>query len=108
MSAIGLLRVNWRNEKDELVSINYGTAFAVSPKLVVTCTHNLYSERHCSLTSDIFFIPGIGGFNNHGRAYKCTRKDQIKCRVPDQSLSFYPLKEELAIFMLDEGEELEC
>ena len=75
---------------------------------MVTCTHNIYSEHHSSLTSEIFFLPGLNGFNSHGKTYKCTKKEQIRCSIPDQSLSFYPLKEELAMFVLDEGEEVRC
>lgn len=93
-SAIGLIRVNWRNGKNEIVSINYGTGFAVNKKLIVTCMHNIFSERLNTLASEIIFIPGIDGrFHDDSRVYKCTNKSNIKYVKTNKSFAYSPLKE---------------
>jgi hypothetical protein len=43
--AIGVLRVLWKNLQNEVLAINYGTAFAVSANVIATSAHNIYSER---------------------------------------------------------------
>jgi V8-like Glu-specific endopeptidase len=74
MQAIGVIRANWRDSNGKLKSINYGTGFAVSSKVIATCTHNVYSENFKDLCSEIFFIPGKqkGQVDDTVRVYRCT------------------------------------
>lgn len=39
---VGILRASWYNENKQLTVFNYGTAFAISEQILVTCTHNIY------------------------------------------------------------------
>jgi hypothetical protein len=108
LSAIGLIRVNWRNRNNEIVSINYGTGFAVNKKLIVTCMHNLFSERLDALASEIIFIPGIDGRSrDDSRLYKCTNKSNIKYVKTTKSFAYSPLKEEVVLFKLDDDQEVD-
>jgi V8-like Glu-specific endopeptidase len=104
-SAIGLIRVNWKNSNNEIVSINYGTGFAVNKKLIVTCMHNLYSERLNALASEIIFMPDLDGRSrDDSPIYKCTNKSNIKYMKTNKSFAYSPLKEEVALFKLDDGQ----
>jgi V8-like Glu-specific endopeptidase len=102
---VGLLRVNWFNKLGKLVCVNYGTAFAVNSKMVVTCIHNIYSENGRELCQEVTFIPGIakGFINDSHHQYKCTEAARMKCQIPKETLSYTPLKEELVILALDDG-----
>jgi hypothetical protein len=67
--------VNWSNKKGELISMNFGTGFAVNKRFVVTCMHNIFSERLYELAEEILFIPGIDGkVTDETLVYKCSNK----------------------------------
>ena len=58
VQSVGLLRANWYSN-GKLSILNYGTAFAISDRFILTCTHNIYSERKRTYASEIYFVPGI-------------------------------------------------
>lgn len=98
--------MNWKNRNNELVSINYGTGFAVNKKLIVTCMHNLFSERLNALASEIIFMPGLDGRSRDSPVYSCTNKSNIKYMKTSKSFAYSPLKEEIVLFKLDDGQEV--
>lgn len=81
--------------------MSYGTAFALSKNLIMTCGHNVYSETHRTLASEILFYPCINFDKAHPKFSKCTNSTQIKFENPKPSYSYLPTKEELTIFYLD-------
>ncbi len=48
---VGLLRSNWFDKSGKLSLFNYGTAFAISNHILITCTHNIYSDKFDSYAS---------------------------------------------------------
>jgi hypothetical protein len=42
-SCIGMIKSIWRNKQtNEPEYMDYGTAFAVTERLILTCTHNVF------------------------------------------------------------------
>ena len=41
---VGVLLSLWHNKDKKVKAKNLGTAFMVSDRLALTCTHNIYSE----------------------------------------------------------------
>lgn len=39
---VGVLVSQWKNASKKLMARNSGSAFAVTPSIIVTCTHNVY------------------------------------------------------------------
>lgn len=69
--------------------------------------HNLYSERLDTLASEIIFMPGLdGGSRDDSPVYKCTNKSNIKYVKTNKSFAYSPLKEEVVLFKLDDGQEV--
>lgn len=76
--------------------------------MIVTCLHNVYSENFKKIASEIIFIPALDGkITDQNRAYKCTNPANIKCLIPNQTLSYTPLKEEIVVFKLDDEYEVQ-
>lgn len=42
--------------------INYGTAFAISPFLLMTCAHNIYNSGEKSNANEIIFVANHNGY----------------------------------------------
>lgn len=70
----------------------------------MTCLHNLYNEEYDWLCQEIIFIPGVekGFINDKTEIFKSTGQDKILWEKPTKSMGFRPLREELALVMLDE------
>ena len=55
---IGILKTNWFNSKGKLRAYNYGTAFMLTPRVLLTCSHNVYSELMGRDCQSLEFAPG--------------------------------------------------
>ena len=58
-SNIGLIRSNWYNSRGKLRGYNYGTAFIVSKRILMTCTHNVYSDIFGRDADSVEFVYGL-------------------------------------------------
>ena len=56
---MGILQAIWRNSRNQTAVVNYGTAFLVSPHLLLTCQHNLFHEPEHAPATQITFLPGV-------------------------------------------------
>jgi V8-like Glu-specific endopeptidase len=58
-----MLKAVWRDKKTRKPEyIDYGTAFAVAPRIIVTCTHNIYHEDGGTVADEIVFVPNHKGY----------------------------------------------
>jgi hypothetical protein len=87
---VGLLRTNWYDNGRNLKAMSYGTAFALTKNLIMTCSHNVYSEIHKTLASEIYFFPGINFDKPNVKPLKCTNGTRIKFKNPNPSYSYLP------------------
>jgi V8-like Glu-specific endopeptidase len=56
---VGVVRCNWFNSQKRLATITYGTGVFISPRIILTCTHNVYSSSRNVVCDEVYFSPGI-------------------------------------------------
>lgn len=99
--ACGLLMILWFNTKNKIVCFNYGSAFAVTERLLITCAHNIYSPIR-GFCSEVYFFPGVGsGTLQNRESIKSAQGIFYRSLIPQSSLQNQPLKEELALIALE-------
>lgn len=58
-----MLKGVWKNKKTNKPEyIDYGTAFAVAPRIILTCAHNLYHEEGATVADEVVFVPSHKGY----------------------------------------------
>ena len=56
---VGVLISSWFNKNKKKIGENRGTAFAVAPRIIITCTHNVFTHMIGDYASDVIFFPGV-------------------------------------------------
>lgn len=71
-SWVGVIRGEWFGRReDKITSICYGTGVAVSPRVILTCAHTVYSESK-KVAKAFTFLPSLqeGKIKKKDRIYK--------------------------------------
>ena len=98
-SSIGILKSNWFNSSGKLRAYNYGTAFLISKRLLLTCSHNLCSDEMGRDADQIEFQTGIQE-SRPVNYYRSKDKLIIKKATESKSFKLFPLKEELCLILM--------
>ena len=97
---LGVLRWQWESS-GTITTITYGTAVLLSSRVILTCAHNLYSEKMGRKCDSAFFIPGANdGFLLDFKNYKISSERSFKYSKITQTFRFKPLTEELSLILL--------
>lgn len=104
-SNVGILRTEWKGADNRIEVVCFGTAFAISLHIIITCAHSIYLQRQARPCSSFTFVPGIvnGKVTSTSMIYKCTTVDflQFEPLQEDQNYMRQPIEQDIALLFLE-------
>jgi V8-like Glu-specific endopeptidase len=99
LSCVGLLQVIWY-DGESCSNLIYSTAFAISPRVIVTCAHNVYDSTLGECSSAIF-IP-VHGVATKADIYRTHAKDFVRKEItPNDGYHYAPTRSDYAVLILE-------